>query len=481
MKRAITLAGGGPAAGLHIGALKRLSERRINFDIWALSCIGAWVGVLFNQFEPRHGKSQAEQTEEFFREHIFRADDSYSRFPINSVFGPDISAVTRAVRDFTFSVKSYDELYLPHRMQEVAGRWMRLCCDPQQWNKGDWNQLMLDTLGANPFMRFFTSLAYLSELNGLSRIYYPESTLARAIDFVSLEHPDKPFLYHNAWNLTKRQLDLFANHNRPGYLKLSFNSLCACSALPFIEQTVDVGPDTYCEGALVDTVNFKNLLDDNPELEEIWVSRIVDAAQVRTPRNLYEALGNLCMLFPASLGNDDIKLFKFHAKERNWRGKIIEINVSADIKFDWSHANLQEGIIQGYRAAEEAWQNYQLMNALVALLRAPEGNRGHADTELPSTPDWLCTLAFQLRQKCFADIVNGWLKGVPLQISIDKVSHWLGFDTLRELERQTGLPRDKILLILSEALPEWVAGLARDGRMPDKEEYVANLRRRRAA
>ncbi len=36
MKRAITLAGGGPAAGLHIGALKRLEEANITFR-----CLGA--------------------------------------------------------------------------------------------------------------------------------------------------------------------------------------------------------------------------------------------------------------------------------------------------------------------------------------------------------------------------------------------------------------------------------------------------------
>jgi len=51
MKRAISLAGGGPAAGLHIGALKKLAEANINFDVWALSCIGAWVGIVYHQFD----------------------------------------------------------------------------------------------------------------------------------------------------------------------------------------------------------------------------------------------------------------------------------------------------------------------------------------------------------------------------------------------------------------------------------------------
>ena len=50
VKRAITLGGGGPAAGLHIGVLEALADEDITFDVWALSCIGAWVGIVYNQF-----------------------------------------------------------------------------------------------------------------------------------------------------------------------------------------------------------------------------------------------------------------------------------------------------------------------------------------------------------------------------------------------------------------------------------------------
>ena len=63
-RRAITLAGGGPEAALEIGALAFFEqEAKIRFDIWALSCVGAWVGVYYNQCG--EGK-QAEQTRKFF-------------------------------------------------------------------------------------------------------------------------------------------------------------------------------------------------------------------------------------------------------------------------------------------------------------------------------------------------------------------------------------------------------------------------------
>ena len=43
------------------------------------------------------------------------------------------------------------------------------------------------------------------------------------------------------------------------------STLCACSALPFIEGTVEINGVTYCEGALVDTVNFDSLLEEHPD------------------------------------------------------------------------------------------------------------------------------------------------------------------------------------------------------------------------
>ena len=75
-KRAITLAGGGPVLGLHIGVLKRLNEiEDIDFDVWSLSCIGAWVGIVYHQFDEDRS---LDKTADFFREHVFRDDVSYS-------------------------------------------------------------------------------------------------------------------------------------------------------------------------------------------------------------------------------------------------------------------------------------------------------------------------------------------------------------------------------------------------------------------
>lgn len=393
-KRAITLAGGGPAAGLHIGVLEALRDKGITFEVWALSCIGAWVGIVYNQCN--EGK-EVEETYEFFKKGVFRDDELYKRFPINSVFGVDWFGTTRAMMEFLSKRENYDDIWVPHKMMDAfrhtmsmlydrpfdrkdkwdvnsPGDWMRLydrVLDRgawfKRWNEGDINNWVLnDVMAVNPFVRFFTSMMYLSKVTGLSRIYYPDSEFMKKIRFERIWESEN-HIFHNAWNLSQQKLALFSNKpmNNDEYSgPITSASLCACSALPYIEETVNIDGDTYCEGALVDTVNFKSLLKQYPNLEEIWVSRIVDADQVREPKNLHDALANLCQLFAATVGEDDVKLFKYHVQYNSldggdpWKGTVVEIRVSSNINFSWSHNNLDTGRKAGYDAAIEAYDAY---------------------------------------------------------------------------------------------------------------------------
>ncbi|MCK1534663.1 MULTISPECIES: hypothetical protein [unclassified Bradyrhizobium] len=169
------------------------------------------------------------------------------------------------------------------------------------------------------------------------------------------------------------------------------STLCACSALPFVEGTVEIGGVTYCEGALVDTVNFESLLEEHPELEEIWVSRIVDSKQIRKPENLHDALANLCQLFASTVGEDDVKLFKYHIRcdkkskqeeARDKKLKIIEIHVSGHINFKWNHSNLDNGRKLGKAAAEQALEAFGKHEA------RPAHNGPHFINEKPEGPAW---------------------------------------------------------------------------------------------
>jgi predicted acylesterase/phospholipase RssA len=374
VKRAIALGGGGPAAGLHIGVLEALVAKGITFDVWALSCIGAWVGIVYNQWGDNEDK--VEKTYQFFKNGVFRDDESYKRFPINTVFGPDWRSNIQALNKFVTDRDNYkDFLWDPYRMMDVFQDSMKVLFDQlpdrdqkkkfTKLDEGDFNRWILNqAMATNPFVRYLTSMMYLSNVNGLARINYPDSEFMKGIKFEELKKDGKPAIFHNAWNLDDQRLALFSNREMKKTKEytgsIDARSLCACSALPFVEGTVEIDGVTYCEGALVDTVNFWSLLEEHPDLDEIWVSRIVDSKQIRKPENLHDALANLCQLFAATVGEDDVKLFKYHVRYDNpgtgkeWNGTVVEIQVPGHINFNWNHSNLDNGRKLGKAAADQA-------------------------------------------------------------------------------------------------------------------------------
>ena len=407
VKRAITLGGGGPAAGLHIGVLEALeSHSDIEFEVWSLSCIGAWVGIIYNQFD---GLDKAKQTHQFFKNYIFRDDESYERFPINSVFGPDWFGNTQALLSYVSNIENYKGLWQQQKIMNAFSEILALSTNPTRWEQGNINGCILNQVMApNPFVRNLASMMYLSDVNGLSKINYPKSEFMQRINFKALEKKENLHIFHNAWNLDDQKLALFSNRpmkvTNPKYTfegPIDASTLCACSALPFIEGTVKIKETTYCEGALVDTVNFDSLLEEHPDLEEIWVSRIVDTKQIQKPENLHDALANLCQLFAATVGEDDVRLFKYHircdekSKEDQKRAeklKIVEIHVPGHITFKWNHSNLDDGRKLGKAAAEQAIKAYEDHEQ-----REPHDGP-HFINEEPGGPDWerVC--------KCYKDL-----------------------------------------------------------------------------
>ena len=285
--------------------------------MWALSCIGAWVGIIYNQAKDGKG---LEATQEFFR-NVFRDDESFRSFPTNTIFSPDWFGYLDAMQDFLCEPQNYRNAFVPRKMMESFLHTLSGLRDRKNWkhfSEGDFNRWTLNhVLAVHPVSRFLTALIFKSKINGRTKLHYPDSKFLSDIKFERLYEPGKPYIFHNAWNLTKQKLQLFSNRDPEGesYKRITPASLCACSALPLIEQTVQIDGDTYCEGALVDTVNFEELVEDHPDLDEIWISRIVDSGQIVAPKNMLDSTANLCELFAATVGEDDVKLFKYHVKE----------------------------------------------------------------------------------------------------------------------------------------------------------------------
>jgi len=356
IKRAICLAGGGPAVGLSIGALERIQkEGDITFDVWSLACIGAWLGIAWNQAEPGQ---EVEFTRSFFRG-IFRPDDVYDRFPIAGAFAPDFESCAVNALDFMLDSSNYRNLVIPEAIKQATEDLIGFMGTPSRWSQANFNDVILnDVLAVNPVSRFMTSLMYQNNTKGLSRIFYPDSAFLQQLDFAKLSQPRRPVIYHNAYNLTDQTLELFSNKDDK-YQSITAHSLCACSALPYIEEPVTMNGKVYCEGATIDTVNFEHLIANHPDLDEVWVSRILDRKQIRQPKNLYDALNNLVMLFASTTSEDDVKLFKYHLMEVGSKVKVVEIPVNHNINYDWSYSNLDRSIVDGRAAAAETIRRYR--------------------------------------------------------------------------------------------------------------------------
>jgi hypothetical protein len=70
-------------------------------------------------------------------------------------------------------------------------------------------------------------------------------------------------------------------------------------------------------------------------------------------------------VFAATVGEDDVKLFKYQVKYdalpngKKWTGTVVQIQVPHHIDFRWNHSNLEAGRELGKKAALEAIKAYK--------------------------------------------------------------------------------------------------------------------------
>ena len=80
-------------------------------------------------------------------------------------------------------------------------------------------------------------------------------------------------------------------------------------------------------------------------------------------------------MFAATVGEDDVKLFKYHVKydrpesgkngkngkkkEDWWNGTVVEVHVPGHINFKWNHSNLDNGRALGKAATLQAIDRYE--------------------------------------------------------------------------------------------------------------------------
>jgi hypothetical protein len=383
-KRALTLAGGGPAVGIGLGVLAALEQfPDLKFDVWSLSCVGAWLGCLYHVSPDRAKKLQYVSG---LLEGFFRSDKEYDKFPCPTVFVPDIPETIAAYTKFMVDPRSYSNLVVPSAIAKAYQDILNYYLRPSQWSYGDFCHLMLNAmLAPNPAARFLMSMMYKSEIPGQNKLWFGSTyNLLKAFDMKLLERDDVPVLYHNAFNVDAQKLQLFSNKDSR-YPKITTQTLCACSGLPYILSPVKIDGTTYVEGATVDTVGFKDLLQNHPDLDEVWVCRILDRRQIHPHHNLVEALNNLVMLFASTTSEDDVKLFKFHLEKINAdraaegakKVDLIEFPVDFHTNYEWTHSNLHASTKTSQATARQTIETYFEKGPTAPELHVGDGPDAH--------------------------------------------------------------------------------------------------------
>jgi predicted acylesterase/phospholipase RssA len=355
IKRAIILGGGGPAVGLALGALRKLEAASLEFDVITGASVGSWLGAVW-ALAPEGERFAA--AHDFFRR-VFRPAEDYDRFPVPPMFVPDWRALAKGMMSHATDPDSYRNLVVPGMMHEAAGAMSRFAGNPSEWTYDQACNIAFNHMIApNPLVRFWTSAMYRAPITGLSRMHMDESDSVTALDLARLYDEGMPALYHSAFNLKTNQLEMFSNHPHEGYRPITAESLAANSALPFIEAPVLIDDTPFAEGALVHALTITDLLKNHPDLDEIWVCRLLDHRQLKPPETLLDALTNLIMTFAASLSASDVEVLRQNLAGHPHPCRLIEIPVSTGIDYHWTLANLENGIAEGEIAATQALENY---------------------------------------------------------------------------------------------------------------------------
>jgi uncharacterized protein YidB (DUF937 family) len=128
-----------------------------------------------------------------------------------------------------------------------------------------------------------------------------------------------------------------------------------------------------------------------------------------------------------------------------------------------------------------------LVIALLALLASRSMSGGSKDTPASANPNTGATsepdaspgdvlgglggLLKQFQQNGFGEEINSWVgTGQNKPVAANEVSNALGPDIINALSQRTGLPKDQILVVLSQVLPNTVDQLTPEGRLPTQQE-----------
>ncbi len=324
-RTALVLGGGAPNMALMAGALAALQDCGVSFDVVSCSGAGSLAGLLW--LAPK-GRTPAEALRSVKTMSI--VDAIYQSFPVNyKIFqkpGTWAEVWRRAMSAnpfFDLNAKEYEGSF-PYAFAIDSMLLWSATFSPTGLHAGSW---------------------------GLCQ---PTPFVEQIIDFERIKDI-KPYLYLNAYNASKEIIHDFSKED------ITPEHFHAALAFPFIYGPYPLNGDLYYEGAVVDCLNFKDLVEKHTRLESIVVFDVLGSdTLIRAPRNLYDSWV-LSMIIPlVKTAEDNLELFALK-HNKGWRraegAKADLLKIEFDIPeehlvhvLDWSSSNASRLFDIGYKS-----------------------------------------------------------------------------------------------------------------------------------
>ncbi len=311
MSTALIIGGGAPNSTLMAGALCAFEEKGLQFDVISASGAGVLIGLFY--LAPRN----AAPAEALKNTVNFGVDDAiYGMFPVN-----------------------YKVFHKPGTAADLYRKFLKLFPDIHSFARdpdapsvhrlfNDWVELTLST--ACP-----TDLSPLSK-GMCANIPFLEDV----IDFDRLRDISPEF-YINAYNITDKKMNIFSKR------EVTPDHVHASLSFPFIYAPYEIDGKLYYEGASVDALNYKGLIDAHPEVKTIVVFDVLGSKNmIQPPRNLYDAWVKSIIVPLVEIARDDTKIFELKYNKGKNKRKLLKVPFDIPEEhwpdvLDWSYSNLK--------------------------------------------------------------------------------------------------------------------------------------------
>lgn len=192
----------------------------------------------------------------------------------------------------------------------------------------------------------------------------------QVIDFSAIPKLKHEF-YINAYNMDRQEMTIWNKREiTPEHLKAAFS-------FPMIYPPYELNGEKYIEGAAIDTLNFKALVNDDDnapgmhrDIDTLVVFDILGADKlISSPRNLYDSWVHSIITPLVEIAKDDIRLFEYRYNRDPATGKpkrrLLKVDLMGGIPddhwpqvMDWSASNLELLFEVGHRAGQAFCQDH---------------------------------------------------------------------------------------------------------------------------